>query len=108
MAHMNPIGMSGDALIMLQEVVVSVTGLPRRVIDWNFHKLSLEERRKRARNRQRRIKTNPRGPKVCADCGDTENLQRHHLVSVMLGGRNVKENLVWLCKKCHDKRHGRR
>ena len=44
----------------------------------------------------------------CKDClKNTElgNGHAHHLVQLKFGGTNEISNLLWLCKKCHQKRH---
>lgn len=37
----------------------------------------------------------------CGRCGCHQNLQIHHMMSVMLNGDNDERNLVILCKDCH-------
>ena len=42
-----------------------------------------------------------RKPNKCSDCGSKYNLEAHH--------HNGYENpldIVWLCRRCHGKRHG--
>lgn len=46
-------------------------------------------------------------PKVCANCGNTETLEIHHIVPVSQNGSNNEGNLVYLCNECHRKAHGR-
>lgn len=43
--------------------------------------------------------------KVCAVCRKEKSVQRHHIVFNAYGGDNSKENIVMLCRKCHDKYH---
>ena len=38
----------------------------------------------------------------CEQCGSTAELQAHHRVSRRDGGRNSVENLVILCRECHQ------
>ena len=45
-------------------------------------------------------------PKVCVNCGSTENVDMHHIVPLSQGGSNALGNLVYLCKACHIKAHG--
>lgn len=94
-------------LRVVQQVLLDMYGLPKSVIDQKFADLPISARRARARSRQRSNGSTPHGRRVCSKCGTTENLQRHHLIPTMFGGRNVKDNLKWLCKGCHDEVHGR-
>lgn len=41
----------------------------------------------------------------CEWCLSTEDLQLHHKTPVIFGGRNVIENLICLCLKCHKEYH---
>jgi 5-methylcytosine-specific restriction endonuclease McrA len=41
-----------------------------------------------------------RGAK-CERCGNTENLDLHHIKARRYGGRDVKENAQLLCEPCH-------
>lgn len=44
----------------------------------------------------------------CVDCGDSDKeLHVHHIVYRSNFGTNAKENLVSICKSCHEKEHGR-
>jgi len=38
---------------------------------------------------------------ACIDCGDTQNLEAHHVESVREGGLSALGNLVTLCRQCH-------
>lgn len=38
----------------------------------------------------------------CANCGSTERLEWHHMIPAALGGTAEPENMVCLCKECHD------
>ena len=42
----------------------------------------------------------------CALCGSTINLHVHHIIPLCIGGEDDIENLMVLCEKCHEKRHG--
>ena len=44
----------------------------------------------------------------CCNCGDTADLQFHHVVPISLGGQDVITNIVPLCGKCHRLIHGRK
>lgn len=52
----------------------------------------------------------PRTPseKKCILCGGKENLQRHHLIQRKNNGTNVQENIVYLCRSCHEDVHAGR
>lgn len=41
----------------------------------------------------------------CQSCGSTENLTAHHILPVADGGTNRIDNLVTLCRLCHDHEH---
>lgn len=36
---------------------------------------------------------------VCCNCGATEDIEYHHIVPLLLGGNDVKSNIVPLCYK---------
>ena len=38
----------------------------------------------------------------CANCGNTENLQIDHIISVSCGGKNQHSNIQILCSKCNN------
>ena len=41
-------------------------------------------------------------PKICcASCGATDNLEMDHIKPLCRGGKTEKDNLQWLCHKCH-------
>ena len=42
----------------------------------------------------------------CRRCGTGENLTLHHIKLRKDGGKNVAENLITLCRPCHDAEHG--
>jgi hypothetical protein len=42
----------------------------------------------------------------CANCGATDNIDVHHKISLKEGGANCIENLIPLCRDCHEKLHG--
>lgn len=44
--------------------------------------------------------------RVCVNCGETEDIEMHHIVPLSKGGTNNEGNLVWLCTECHYKAHG--
>ena len=42
----------------------------------------------------------------CANCGkETDKLQKHHIVPLVLGGNDVETNIIYLCDKCHGLIH---
>lgn len=43
----------------------------------------------------------------CCECGTRYNLQIHHLLEVRYGGQDNIDNMVLLCKDCHQKIHNR-
>jgi len=42
----------------------------------------------------------------CNSCGTLVRLDRHHKKLRSQGGDDSDENLEWLCRKCHNKKHG--
>ncbi|WP_342670490.1 HNH endonuclease, partial [Fervidicola ferrireducens] len=52
----------------------------------------------------------PRTPveKKCILCGTQEHLLKHHLIQRKSDGTDVRENLVYLCKNCHEDVHAGR
>ncbi len=42
----------------------------------------------------------------CHKLPDFRGLQKHHKRFRSQGGNDGRENLIWLCGKCHDKEHG--
>jgi hypothetical protein len=46
--------------------------------------------------------------RVCGPVSDGTGLDRHHVVYRSLGGTNKRENLVNLCRSCHDAVHAKR
>ena len=43
-----------------------------------------------------------RKKKVCPLCGSTKHMVSHHRIPRRIGGANLPENKVSLCKKCED------
>lgn len=43
---------------------------------------------------------------ICNEMPDWRGLSRHHIKKRSQGGDNNKENILWLCGKCHSKQHG--
>jgi 5-methylcytosine-specific restriction endonuclease McrA len=41
----------------------------------------------------------------CVRCRSTKGLAAHHIVKPQHGGRDVLENLVTLCSRCHGLQH---
>lgn len=41
----------------------------------------------------------------CAACGREDDLQYHHLVPTVLGGKTEPSNIIVLCGECHQKWH---
>lgn len=41
--------------------------------------------------------------KICCEaCGSTKNITKHHLRPRHLGGKENKENIMFLCRECHN------
>ena len=45
------------------------------------------------------------GPKHCACCGASDNVETHHLYATSMGCPD--DLTVWLCQRCHDRTHQR-
>ena len=43
--------------------------------------------------------------RFCNMCGSEQNLQMHHIIPIRNGGTNELENLIPLCKNCHQDIH---
>lgn len=41
----------------------------------------------------------------CVNCGATENIDVHHKIPLSEGGTNCLDNLIPLCRNCHEKLH---
>ena len=41
----------------------------------------------------------------CCQCGAGENLTLHHIKLRKDGGKNVADNLITLCRTCHEAEH---
>lgn len=70
-----------------------------------IHKVS----KKQAKRNRELAKIEPPEDGKCQDCHkqpDFRGLAKHHVLFRSRGGKDNTENLVWLCGKCHAKRHG--
>lgn len=38
---------------------------------------------------------------TCQECGSKEELETHHKIPLVLGGKHHFDNIITLCKKCH-------
>ena len=73
-----------------------------------LHRLRQEEYRRYLKTnhwKKTRAIALQRGHYKCHDCGSKSNLQVHHLTYVRRG-HEKQSDLVVVCKKCHEKRHG--
>ena len=43
--------------------------------------------------------------KKCIVCGEKENVDRHHIISLFNGGVTIRENLIAVCRQCHSDIH---
>lgn len=41
----------------------------------------------------------------CGNCGSTKCLEMHHVVPLLLGGKNEIGNMILLCHRCHKVAH---
>lgn len=37
----------------------------------------------------------------CELCGDTRNLEVHHIIPLSVGGPDIEDNMIVVCYKCH-------
>jgi 5-methylcytosine-specific restriction endonuclease McrA len=44
----------------------------------------------------------------CRHCGNRQTLDPHHVIYRSAGGENAANNLLTLCRKCHDDIHAER
>ena len=44
---------------------------------------------------------------TCAICGAKNNLDAHHILPVDDGGEHTQENLICLCRSCHERVHNK-
>jgi 5-methylcytosine-specific restriction endonuclease McrA len=44
----------------------------------------------------------------CRHCNNSNGLDPHHVIFKSAGGKDVPNNLLTLCRKCHDDVHGGR
>lgn len=42
---------------------------------------------------------------VCQVCGSTDNVEGHHLIDYAFGGAADPDNIITLCRKCHNAVH---
>jgi 5-methylcytosine-specific restriction endonuclease McrA len=56
--------------------------------------------------RKARIVVLDRDKHVCRACGSKHGLDVHHVVMRSLGGSDEPENLIALCRECHQSVHG--
>ena len=76
-------------------------------IDKMTEKMMIKELRKQQTNPTFRNNVYNEKGNSCGNCGTTENLEIHHIVSLENGGSNNVGNLALLCYVCHDKAHKR-
>lgn len=55
-------------------------------------------------DKETRLAVHNRAKGKCEDCGTTQNLEIHHIVSWRRGGTHDLSNLKLLCHDCHRKR----
>jgi 5-methylcytosine-specific restriction endonuclease McrA len=51
------------------------------------------------------VKIQLRKHPICARCGETKNLEVHHIIALKSGGTNEAKNLITLCHSCHRAQH---
>ena len=58
---------------------------------------------KNIRTEQRSLRRQYKDVKACELCGSIAPLEVHHIKQVALGGGNERNNILFLCSKCHKK-----
>ncbi len=43
----------------------------------------------------------------CIRCGSNTQIEKHHIIHKINGGRDTKDNLVELCRHCHKYQHAK-
>ncbi len=64
---------------------------------------------KQKRRVEKLMQMKPPDDGLCEECGlkpDFRGLQRHHKVFRSLGGSDEKDNIIFVCGRCHSKLHG--
>lgn len=56
-------------------------------------------------NKKLRLAVLKRDDFQCQCCGNTRNLELHHIVFRSQGGKDQLDNLVTLCNRCHARAH---
>ena len=98
--------MGQASVLAVQGYLIELNDLSSRAVDTGFAELPAEVRKQLARNRQKRVRYHEcTSETVCAICGTTEKLERHHIIPPRLGGTNVRENVMWLCHSHHVQYH---
>lgn len=41
----------------------------------------------------------------CRNCGSRQNIDPAHTIPRSLGGKNLAESVISLCRRCHDAQH---
>lgn len=67
----------------------------------------LPENKSRAARRPGRVTRRRLTNSSCRICGSTDNLTLHHLIPREAGGATEEENLLNVCRPCHDSIHER-
>lgn len=44
---------------------------------------------------------------MCGFVGDSKTIHAHHIIPLLQGGQNTRENIQCLCEDCHNKAHGK-
>ncbi len=69
------------------------------------HQVAHVPRRVRYIRQDTKIAVAVRDEGKCTRCGSRRNLHYHHVKPFAAGGRNTKDNLRLLCRRCHKKVH---
>lgn len=102
------VGAIGGIMIILC-IVATVIGI--KAPKQEFKKLSKKENYNRYMKSDewqlQRLKALKKSKYKCSKCGSKKNLQLHHLTYAHFGNELSGEVKI-LCRKCHQKAHGRR
>ena len=72
-----------------------------------MNRIPLRKVSKKQAKRNRELAKIP-APVLCDKCGlkpDFRGLQRHHSKFKSLGGTDERENIIWVCSRCHSELH---
>ncbi len=64
------------------------------------------EKKRKSFNRNNRSKFRKAVGSDCAVCNSCNGTHRHHIIPLQRGGLNKTNNIISLCRSCHEDVHG--